>query len=82
MMYWVCITLLDDLSVLVYYTEIMETKVKTIRERQRALRDEILQEMKVLRDQGMTMAEIGKLFGVKRAAVNNFLKGNNLGATR
>lgn len=51
--------------------------MKTYKERIAEVRQQMIAEMTEMRRQGMTMERIGEVFGVKRAAVNNFLKGHN-----
>lgn len=50
---------------------------KTFKERVEVVRAQVIREMQQMRDLGMTMEEIGEEFGIKRAAVNNMLKGNS-----
>lgn len=47
-------------------------------QRQRALREETIKDIMLLKDQGLTYQQVGDLMGMTRTAVHNFVKGYNL----
>lgn len=55
-----------------------KTKIRSYEERYREMRDALVEDIQLLRREGMTFQEIGDQLGVTRGAVNNFLKGYNL----